>query len=328
LPFAAIRTFEGQRVFMEFGKVEQATLDTIEFALPPEPGFNTRILSGKAALHPRVYVGCAKWGREDWVGKIYPWKTRERDYLQNYVRHYNSIELNATHYKIYGEPGIRRWADKAKGKDFLFCPKLYQGITHKGKLDPRHPLFNEFFRGMSGFGEHLGPVFIQFNDRFSPRRSDELFNFLAALPKGFIFFLEVRHPGWFTGAASEKLFSFLESRGIGAVITDTAGRRDALHLYLTIPKTFIRFVGNSLHPSDYRRIDSWVEQIKNWLSRGLEELYFFVHMHDEVTSPELSLYLVEQLNKHCGLSLSKPTFILPGTAKPAKSKPKRQWPTL
>ena len=87
------------------------------------------------------------------------------------------------------------------------------------------------------------------------------------------------------------------------MITDTAGRRDCVHMYLTVPKAFIRFVGNSLDNSDYTRIDDWVKRINYWLDNGLEELYFFMHMHDETYSPELSSYLIDKLNTVCGLSL-------------------------
>ena len=109
--------------------------------------------------NPKVYLGCAKWGRTEWVGKIYPPKTKEKDFLQHYVEHYNSIELNATHYKIYGENGIRKWAEKAKGKDFVFCPKMYQGVTHRGSLKGKDFITNEFFRGIVAFEKHLGPIF-------------------------------------------------------------------------------------------------------------------------------------------------------------------------
>ncbi len=96
---------------------------------------------------------------------------------------------------------------------------------------------------------------------------------------------------------------------MGAVITDTAGRRDCAHMHLTIPKAFIRYVGNSLHPSDYNRCDAWVERMKHWLKTGAQELYFFMHMHDEATSPELTVYLVDKLITKLGLNLIKPTFI-------------------
>jgi len=75
---------------------------------------------------------------------------------------------------------------------------------------------------------------------------------------------------------------------------------------LTIPKTFIRFAGNSLHPSDYTRIDDWVNRIKTWMDNGMEEIFFFVHMHDETLVPELTAYLIGQLNKTCGVQIKTP----------------------
>jgi uncharacterized protein YecE (DUF72 family) len=292
---------------MEFGRVNENELKKIDFSLPPDPNMNKLVLKGKPLKHPHIYVGCAKWGRQEWVGKIYPAKTKEKDFLEHYVKHYNSIELNATHYKIYGETGIAKWAEKAKGRDFLFCPKMYQGVTHRGALNGKDFISNEFFRGIMAFGKHLGPIFIQVSDTFSPKRKTELFSYLESLPKDLSFFLEVRHPDWFT-KESEELFGFLHKQKIGAVITDTAGRRDCAHMHLTIPKTFIRFVGNSLHPSDYPRIDAWVKRIKKWLDNGMKEVYFFMHMHDEATSPELTVYLAEKLEK-VGITIPQPQFV-------------------
>lgn len=295
---------------MDFGRVPETELDTVDFILKPEPAFNSKILKGKPVKHPKVYIGCAKWGRTEWVGKIYPPKAKEKDFLEHYVHHYNSIELNATHYKVYGEAGIKKWTEKAKGLDFKFCPKMYQGVTHRGSLKGKDFITNEFFRGIVAFEEFLGPVFIQVSETFSPKRKEELFEFLSKLPTDLQFFMEVRHRDWFANPdISEELFTKLAGMNIGAVITDTAGRRDCAHMHLTLPKTFIRYVGNSLHSSDYTRIDGWVKRMKYWLDNGMEELYFFMHMHDEATSPELTVYLVDKMNKELGLNLIKPTFI-------------------
>ncbi|HMU47780.1 MAG TPA: DUF72 domain-containing protein [Chitinophagaceae bacterium] len=297
---------------MEFGRLSEEELDRVDFSLPGEPGFNKKVLKGKRGKNQKVYVGCAKWGRPEWVGKIYPLKTKEKDFLQHYVQHYNSIELNATHYRIWGEAGIKKWAEKAKGMDFKFCPKMYQGVTHRGSLAGKEFVTNEFFRGIVAFEEHLGPIFVQVSDSFSPKRKEELFAYLKSLPKDLQFFLEVRHPDWFLKEKErETLFNFLRDNNFGAVITDTAGRRDCAHMHLTIPKAFVRYVGNSLHKSDYTRIDAWVQRMKYWLEHGVEELYFFMHMHDEATSPELTVYLVDKMNKECGLNLIKPKFIDP-----------------
>jgi len=295
---------------MEFGRVPEAALNTIDFSLPAEPVFNQQVLKGKKQKEPKLYLGCAKWGRTEWVGKIYPTKTKEKDFLEHYVKHYNSIELNATHYKVYGATGIARWAEKAKGKDFKFCPKMYQGVTHRGSLKGKDFITTEFLRGIMAFEEHLGPVFVQVSDAFTPKRKDELFDFLRSLPVDIQFFLEVRHPDWFgKPAIQQELFSTLAAMNIGAVITDTSGRRDCAHMHLTVPKTFIRYVGNSLHPTDYSRVDEWIGRMKYWIDQGIEELYFFMHMHDEAFSPELTVYMVDRLNTIGGLSLQKPLFI-------------------
>jgi uncharacterized protein YecE (DUF72 family) len=295
---------------MEFGRVTEQELDSIDFSLPKEPVFNKMILSGKPTKNPKVYLGCAKWGRTEWVGKIYPLKTKEKDFLDHYVQHYNCIELNATHYKVYGPTGIKKWADKAGDKDFMFCPKMYQGVTHRGSLKGKDFITTEFLRGVIAFEEKLGPIFVQVSDAFSPKRKDELFDFLKLLPTDLQFFLEVRHPDWFAKEdIRTEMLATLQSLNMGIVITDTAGRRDCAHMHLTIPKAFIRYVGNSLHPTDYTRCNAWIERMKHWLDKGLQELYFFMHMHDEATSPELTVYLVEQLNKRCGLQLQQPSFV-------------------
>ncbi|HEY4155575.1 MAG TPA: DUF72 domain-containing protein [Puia sp.] len=294
---------------MEFGRIDPASLAGTDFRLPKEPDWNKSILKGRKS-NPSVYLGCAKWGRKEWVGKLYPAKTREKDFLSHYVQHYNSIELNATHYKIYGPAGIERWNGLAANKDFKFCPKMYQGITHRGSLKGKDFLITEFLRGVLAFEDHLGPVFIQFSESFGPKRKEEIFLFLRSLPVDLSFFVEIRHPEWFLNeSVFHELLSTLLSLNMGIVITDTAGRRDCCHMHLTIPKTFIRFVGNSLHPSDYTRCDEWVERIKYWIGAGMNELYFFMHMHDEAYSPELTYYLVKKLNDPVKLNLPVPALL-------------------
>jgi len=190
---------------------------------------------------------------------------------------------------------------------------MYQGITHRGSLKGKNFIINEFFRGIVAFEEWLGPIFIQVSETFSPKRKDELFEFLQTMPTNLQFFMELRHPDWFKKPAiSNELFTRLKEMNIGAVITDTAGRRDCAHMHLTVPKVFIRYVGNSLHPTDFTRIDDWVNRMKYWLDNGMEELYFFMHMHDEATSPELTVYLVDKMNKELGLDLIKPRFVEEG----------------
>jgi uncharacterized protein YecE (DUF72 family) len=298
---------------MDFGKVDKEEVGQVNFRLPPDSASTKLVLqAAKKPKTPLVYVGCAKWGRKEWVGQIYPKKTKEANFLDEYVQHFNSIELNATHYKVYDAEFISRWAIKASGKDFIFCPKVPQLISHYSNLVTVDvgPKTDKFLEGIMAFGEHLGPIFFQVSERYSPASKNNLFAYLKSLPRDLQFFLELRHPEWFANKAiRNEWLGVLKELHIGAVITDASGRRDCAHMELTVPKTFIRFVGNGLVPTDYTRIDSWIRRIKAWMDQGLNELYFFMHQHDERYSPRLCDYAIEQLNKHCGTDLQRIQFL-------------------
>ena len=162
---------------------------------------------------------------------------------------------------------------------------------------------NEFLRGIAGFANHLGPVFIQLHENFSPSRKQELFQFLESLPDTIQFFVEVRNPAWFGPEMIEELSASLAKQKMGLVITDTAGRRDCVHMHLPVAKTFIRFVGNSLHPTDFKRIEAWAKRIHYWLDNGIEEVIFIVHSGEVEASPAMTKFVVDTFNKECGLNI-------------------------
>lgn len=187
---------------------------------------------------------------------------------------------------------------------------MVKDVSHAHSLLNKEQLTEEFLTGIRAFGDKLGPIFIQLNETFSASRRPELYRYLETLPGDLQFFLEVRHPDWFNDERTRHdLFDTLKQLNIGAVITDTSGRRDCCHMHLSVRKAFIRFVGNSLHPTDFPRTDAWIKRIRYWLDRGLEEVYFFLHMKEELTALELAVYFADQFYKQCGIKLAKPTFI-------------------
>jgi len=297
---------------MEFGRVKPEELFEVDFTLPPDPELTVATLRAAKNDKPlEVHVGCAKWGRKEWLGKIYPLKTKEANFLDEYVKHFDSIELNATFYNTYGPDTIGKWKEKAAANpNFKFCPKFPQTITHFRRLKNVEDVTTAYYEGVLAFGENLGPLFLQVGDNFTPKSLPDLTAYLEQLPTDVPVFLEVRHKEWFADAAvKEALFNMLHRLKIGAVITDASGRRDVVHMELPTPHTFIRFVGNSLHPTDYTRIDEWVARIKQWRELGLQSVWFFMHQHDERYSPELADYVVEKINKELGLNLMRPKFI-------------------
>jgi uncharacterized protein YecE (DUF72 family) len=299
---------------MEFGRVETNEINKVDFALPADGEQTKLTLKGKEVKDPRFLVGCAKWGRKEWVNLIYPPKTKEKDFLGEYVKHFNSIELNAVFYGIPKEDQILKWKEMADQRDdFLFCPKFSRAITHIKRLNNAQAETDLYLKAISQFGDKLGPCFLQLGDNFGPKNFSVLKQYLEALPRDLDLFVEVRHPDWFNNLADRKnLFSLLADLNIGAAITDASGRRDCVHMELTTPKAFIRFVGNGgkfLETSDKKRVDEWVERLEDWLSRGLEEVYFFLHQHDESDTPIIADYTIEKFNKHLGAKLPRIKFL-------------------
>ena len=110
-------------------------------------------------------------------------------------------------------------------------------------------------------------AFMQLHDNFKPKDFDRLKNALEAFPKGFPLAVEVRNEEWFSDEKiNDEFCALLESLNMANIIVGTAGRRDMMHMRLTNPVAFIRYVGAN-HESDYDRLDEWVERIKTWKIR-------------------------------------------------------------
>ncbi|HEY4653066.1 MAG TPA: DUF72 domain-containing protein [Cyclobacteriaceae bacterium] len=296
---------------MDFGKVDNNEFGSIDFTLPQDAEETGRILQAhkQPGKKTELYVGCAKWGRKDWIGTIYPDGTKEEDFLSLYARQFNCIELNATFYKLPSVKQVEAWRSKV-GKDFKFCPKFNDKITHKKRLKDAGRYTEIFLEGVAAFGSNLGPVFLQTPPNYATKNFEVLQEYLEALPAGLDLFVELRHPGWFgDDEVRRKVFALLEKHRAGAVITDAAGRRDCVHMRLTTPSAFIRFVGNSLHPTDYQRCDEWVKRIGLWVENGIERVYFLMHQQEEVYSPRLCRYFIQQSNQHGFASLPEPQFV-------------------
>lgn len=103
----------------------------------------------------KIYYGADSWGRKEWVGTIYPARIKEKNFLSEYVKHFNSVELNATHYKTYSPGEIKKWANKAEGRNFIFCPKLPQQISHYSSFVNVEDQTKAFIESILGFKNYL-----------------------------------------------------------------------------------------------------------------------------------------------------------------------------
>ncbi|GAA4296471.1 DUF72 domain-containing protein [Aestuariibaculum suncheonense] len=286
---------------MKFGSVENP--QDIDFTLPPDhPETKSTLEKFKDDNIPEIYVGCAKWNKADLKG-FYPRGTK--DELIYYSSQFNSIELNATFYRIFPAEQFETWYHKTPD-NFKFFPKLNQEISHWKRLQETADVVNNYLNNAANLKEKLGTIFLQMHNNFAPKDFDRVLKFAETWPKEMSLAMEFRHTDWYNDEAVAKdLFQLLESHNISNIIVDTAGRRDLMHMRLTNATAFVRYVGAN-HSSDYTRLDDWIERIKLWTGQGVKEIDFFIHQNIEKESPLLSAYFIKKLNSELGYNLKVP----------------------
>jgi uncharacterized protein YecE (DUF72 family) len=289
---------------MKFGKLED--ISQVDFSLPPDPAINDRLPGAQGVA--TFFIGCTGWSMKEWVGRVYPKGTKSKDFLEAYGRQFNTIELNATHYRLPNPDRINTWKEKTP-PDFRFCPKVPQAISHSKDLKGPGTIFEEFIDFLALLAPKAGCSFLQLPPYFDTTRLPLLLHFLSSFPDAFDIAVEFRHPSWFEngGLPERVLEAFLERRR-SIVITDVAGRRDVCHMAFTNPTTMVRFVGNGLHPTDYERIDAWVDRMATWLEKGVQSIYFFPHEPDNLLAPDLSIYLLEQVQSKLQVEVRGPSI--------------------
>ena len=290
---------------MKFGSVDNP--ETIDFSLPADhPDTEAVLNQSKSDQKPQIFVGCAKWNRQD-LKNFYPRGTK--DELEYYSSQFNCIELNASFYRIFPPEQFAKWRDKTPN-DFKFSPKVPQLISHLKRLNDVSEVVDAFAVAASELGDKLGPIFLQMHNNFAPKDWARVEAFMDYWPSDLPLAVEFRHTNWYNDSdVANRLYDLLEKYGIGNVITDTAGRRDLLHMRLTNSVAFVRYVGAN-HESDYQRLDGWIDRIEAWVKLGLKELYFYVHQNIEKESPLLSAYFIEKLNSRIGCELKIPETLL------------------
>ena len=287
---------------MEFGRVEEG-IELIDHTLPRDGRSVDLVLPGAPAADCKFHIGFGKWGRKEWTQMFYPEKTKEKDFLFEYAKRLDAIELGATFYGVPDQSFIEGFARKvelAGNENFLFMPKMYREITHIRKLKDCKDLLDSYLANLGPLGKYLGPHLIQMGDIFGPKQYGVLEKFVQDLPKDHHFFFELRHPEWFIDDHSRvKAFDLFRKQGVGTVMTDSSGRRDCLHMELGTQDLYVRFNGNGADHGEHDklRVDQWVERIAGWKTKGLQNVYFILHQLDESDTPILANYVINVFNE-------------------------------
>ena len=217
--------------------------------------------------HP-VRIGCSGWNYASWKHPVYGGAASSR-WLRLYAELFDTVEVNATFYRLPTEKAVQGWADTTS-PGFTFAVKASRYLTHVRRLhDPDGSIerLYEPLQPLVRFGK-LGPVLWQLPGTF--RRDDErLAGALEALPPGRHAF-EFRNESWFV----DETYGLLEQHGVALVIGDDPARPFQAHR-LTAPWTYVRFhYGHRGRDGNYSQteIREWAERIRGF---GVETWAYF-----------------------------------------------------
>jgi len=217
-----------------------------------------------------VCVGTSGWSYRHWRGVFYPAGLPTSGWLPYYAERFPCVEVNSSFYGLPREETVRSWAAGVPA-GFRFALKASRFITHRKRLNDCALPLSRLMSAAEGLGPHLGPILFQLPPAW---RLDlgRLATFLAVLPAGFRFALELRDPDWHRPA----VYDLLDRHGVATCRFHLAGFESPD--VVTGGWCYVRLHGpgaaycGSYSETDLRR---WADRARAWRRAGMDVYLFF-----------------------------------------------------
>jgi uncharacterized protein YecE (DUF72 family) len=223
----------------------------------------------------RAHIGTSGWNYKHWWnGEFYPQELRPAYWLRYFARHFDTVEINNSFYRLPSEETFQNWRIQVP-QDFVFAVKASRFLTHIKRLkDPEDPL-DLFFSRAKFLGHRLGPVLFQLPPglKLNLERLEIFLTALAAHTAGdkMRCAIEVRDVSWLV----PQVFERLRAHHVALCFADWR------ETHVTDPVTagFV-YVRRHAGPADggnypKQTLDRDAEQIHRWLAAGLDVYVYF-----------------------------------------------------
>jgi uncharacterized protein YecE (DUF72 family) len=207
-----------------------------------------------------IRIGTSGWAYKHWEGVFYPVRWPKSKWLEHYIGHFDTVELNASFYRLPNRTTFKNW--KARTPDnFLWSVKGSRFITHTRRLEnPAEPL-KRLYGVTAGLEEKLGVILFQLPPSLA--FDEEVFReFCRSLDPQVRHAVEPRHPSWM----NHKAFHLLGEFNMALCTADPAGRFPSCNA-ITADFVYIRLHGSrELYASKYSEaeLQTWAEKVAVW----------------------------------------------------------------
>jgi len=190
--------------------------------------------------------------------------------LEFYCKHFNTVELNNTFYRLPPESAFNDWR-KATPPNFVFAVKASRFLTHNKKLkDPENALQNLLPRA-AHLGHKLGPILFQLPPKWK-MNAERLAALLKVLPRDNRYAFEFRDFSWMTPEVNELLAQF----NAAFCIYELAGYHSPLTVTADFAYVRLHGPGEGKYQGSYddSRLRKWSRQIRVW-GKSLAAIYVY-----------------------------------------------------
>jgi uncharacterized protein YecE (DUF72 family) len=213
-------------------------------------------------------------------------------WLQHYARHFDTVEVNNTFYRLPSQTSVARWVEQTP-PNFIFAVKASRYLTHVKRLTDLGDGIKRYYERLEPLvrSQRLGPVLWQLPANFH-RDDERLRAALEALPSGRHCF-EFRHSSWF----AKPVYELLCAHNAALVIGDRPEVKSFQTHVLTADWTYVRFhYGSRGHRGNYSRseLEEWARCCEEW--RREHEVFVYFNNDWEAFAVRNALWLKKRLS--------------------------------
>ena len=223
-----------------------------------------------------VRIGCSGWNYASWKDEFYEGRPA-RLWLEHYARHFDTVEVNNTFYRLPNTAAVANWEQTAP-PGFTFALKISRYLTHIKRLTDLGLGLQRFFDRIEPLlrSPKLGPLLWQLPPNFA-RDEDRLRDALTTMAAdGRRHCIEFRHPTWFV----PETYEALREHGVALVIGDRPEVKAFQAEVFTADWTFVRFhYGSRGRRGNYSEgeLHEWTSKFRQWR----EQVEVFVYFNND-----------------------------------------------
>ena len=217
-----------------------------------------------------IRIGTSGFHYRHWVGPFYPAKTPASKMLEYYIRHFDTLELNNSFYRLPTIEAFECWRESTP-RNFVFAVKASRFITHNKKLkDPENAIENLLPRA-EHLQRKLGPILFQLPPKWKVN-TERLIALLEILPREHRYAFEFRELSWMT----PEVCCILRRFNAAFCIYELAGYHTPLEI--TADFSYIRLHGptSGKYQGNYSqsRMEEWARWIEEQ-AKSLKAVYVY-----------------------------------------------------